>query len=47
MSLLRLAYKLGSVYWTTRALRRGRLPQREARRLAYRASGRIIRRLFR
>ena len=46
-SFLRILYRFSSAYWTTRAAQRGRLPQRMARRSAYRITGRMIRRMFR
>ncbi|HLJ68860.1 MAG TPA: hypothetical protein VKX16_16005 [Chloroflexota bacterium] len=46
-TFLRVFYRFSSAYWTGRAARRGTLPRRMARRAAYRASGRLIRRLFR
>lgn len=44
---MRLLFRLISTYYTTRAVRRGRYPQRVARKYAYRAAGRAIRRIIR
>jgi hypothetical protein len=44
---MRILFRLISAYYTTRAMRRGRYPQRVARKYAYRAAGRAIRRLIR
>lgn len=43
---MRILFRLISTYYTGRAVRRGRYPQRVARRYAYRAAGRVIRRLI-
>ncbi|MGH2448164.1 MAG: hypothetical protein ACRDFS_06120 [Chloroflexota bacterium] len=47
VGLLRAFYRLSSGYWSYRAVKRGDVPQRMMRKGAYRASGRIIRKLFR
>jgi hypothetical protein len=44
--MIRMIYRMLSLYWNARAISRGRYPQRVARRNVYRVAGRVARRIF-